>query len=266
MARSYILLGTTHQGPRETFPEARKHVAMALKIDDSLPEAHSALGLTYLFDDWNWAAAEREFKQAIESDPGVPLTRNIYGFYLAAMGRLPEALASVQRGQELDPLAAPRRHEVSMCYNWMRQPDQAITEAKRALELDPNFVLSFAELGRAYTQKGMYDEAIAAMKGQGHPRIRGFLGYTYAMAGRKEEAQKILDELKGLPQRRFGDAFALVRIHAALGEKKEAFEWLSKAQDERDPLVIWLKVDPTLDSLRSDPRFAQVLKDMGLPP
>ena len=266
LARSYILLGATHQGPRETFPEARKHVAMALKIDDSLPDAHTALGATYLFDDWNWAAAEREFKQAIESDPGVPVTRNLYGFYLAAMGRLQEALASFQRGQELDPLAAPRRNEVAMCYNWMRQPEQAIAEAKRALELDPTFFPAFGELGRAYAQKEMYDEAIAAIKDQKHPRIRGILGYVYVMAGRREEARKVLDELKGMPQRRFGDAFAMVRIHAALGEKDQAFEWLSKACDERDPLVIWLKIDPTVDNLRSDPQFAQVLEDMGLPP
>ena len=266
LAWSYILVGTMHQGPRVTFPEARKHVAIALKIDDSLPDAHAALGITYLFDDWNWAAAERELKQAIESDPSESRSRSMYGFYLAAMDRLPEALASIQRGQELDPLAAPRRNEVAMCYNWMCQPDQAIAEAKKSLELDPKFFLAFAELGRAYAQKKMYDEAIAAMKGQGHPRICGVLGYVYAVAGRKGDAQKELDELKGMPQRRFGDAFAMARIYAALGETNEAFEWLSRACDERDPLVIWLKVDPTLENLRLDPRFAQVLKDMGLPP
>ncbi len=266
LARSYTLLGSLHQGPRVTYQEARNHVALALKIDESLADAHSVLGVQYLFDDWNWAAAERELKQAIASDPNVPFTRNIYGFYLAAMGRLPEALVSIQRGQELDPLAAPRMYELALCYNWMRQSDQAIAKAKSALELDPNFVLAYFELGRAYTQKGMYDEAIAAMKDHKHPRIRGFLGYTFAMAGRREDAQKVLAELKGMPQRRFGDAFAMARIHAALGEKKEAFEWLSKACDERDPLVVWLKVDPTLDSLRSDPRFTQMLEDMRLPP
>jgi Flp pilus assembly protein TadD len=190
----------------------------------------------------------------------------MYGFYLAAMDRLPEALASVQRGQELDPLAAPRRNEVAMCYNWMRQPDQAIAEAKKALELDPKFFLAFAELGRAYAQKEMYDEAIAALKGQGHPRIRGVLGYVYAVAGRRGDAQKELEELKGMPQRRFGDAFAMARINAALGDTKEAFDWLSIARDERDPLVIWIKVDPTLENLRSEPQFAQVLKEMSLPP
>ena len=153
-----------------------------------------------------------------------------------------------------------------MCYNWMRQPDQAIAEAKRALELDPNFFLAFGELARALTQKGLYDEAIAAIKDQGHPRLRGLLGYVYAVAGRTGDAQKVLDELKGMPRRRFGDAFALVRIHAALGENDQAFEWLQKARDERDSLVIWLKVDPTLDNLRSDPRFNKVLEEMGLPP
>jgi Tfp pilus assembly protein PilF len=239
---------------------------MALEIDDALPDAHTALAITYLFDDWNWEAAERELKRAIGSDPGEPTSRSIHGFYLAAMNRLPEALASVQRGQELDPRAAPRRNEVAMCYNWMRQPDQAIAEAKKALELDPKFFLAFAELGRAYVQLKMYDEAIAVMKGQQHPRIRGVLGYVYAAAGRTEDAQKVMEELRGAPLRRFGDAFAMARINAALGENKLAFECLREACKERDPLVIWLNVDPTLQSLRHDPQFAEVLKEMDLPP
>src|SRR5713226_7673786 len=156
-----------------------------------------------------------------------------------------------------------------MCHNWMRQHDQAIAEAQKALALDPNFPLAYAELGLAYVEKGMPKEAIAKLHkapkgGQEQPRVRGILGYAYVAAEQKAEARKMLEELKGL-SKRYGYSYALARIHAALGEKDQAFEWLRNACDERDILVIWLKVDPTLDSLRSDPRFTQILKDMGLP-
>ena len=139
------------------------------------------------------------------------------------------------------------------------------------MELNPDFPLAYAELGTAYVQKGMPEQAIAELQktpkiGERHARVRGMLGYAYAAANKRNEAQKVLEELKGLSQGRFGFALPIARVHAALGEKVQAFEWLRKACDERDPHVIWIKVDPTLDSLRSDPQFAKVLKDMGLPP
>jgi tetratricopeptide (TPR) repeat protein len=271
LGRSYVLLGTIHRGPRATHSEARKHLARALEIDEALPEGHTALGAIYLFLDWNWPAAEREFKQAMTSDSSVGIARSQYGLYLAAMGRLPEALAAIRQGQELDPLAAPRRNEFAMCYNWMRQYDQAITEAHKTLELDPNFINAYGESGRAYTQMGLYEEAFAELrKGlnlrAGDPRFRGLFGYAHAMAGQKAEARRVLEELKDAAQLQYGSAFAIARIHAALGEKDQAFEWLQKACDERYAAVIWIKVDPTLDNLRSDPRFDQLVQDMKLPP
>ena len=257
-------------GPKKTFPDVRKHIDQALKIDPSIPEVHAQLGAFYMFGDWNWAAAESEIKRAIELDPNIPL-QSLYGFWLAAHDRLPDALASIRRGLEFDPLAAPRKNELAMCYNWMRQYDQAIIAAKEAIELDSNFVLAFPQLGLAYTQKRMHKEAIAelhvgASLAKGMPAIRGMLGYAYVAAGQKAEAQKELDDLKDASKLRFGSALAIARIHAALGEKDEAFKWLKEACNERDSLVIWLKVDPTLDNLRGDPRFAQLLIDMGLPP
>jgi TolB-like protein/tetratricopeptide (TPR) repeat protein len=269
MARSYVLLGSVHVGLRVTYPDVQRSVARALEIDESLPEAHSALAVIHLFHDWNWPAAERELKVVTGADDAslVP-SWNLYSFYLAAFGRLPEALAAARRGQEIDPLAVPRRNEVAMCHNWMRRYDQAIAEARRAMELDPNFFLAYRELGLSYAQKGMHAEAIETLeKGlevQDHPRLRGLLGYAYVLAGREAEARKVLEALRESP--RYGSAFAIARIHAALGERDQAFEWLRKACDERDSLVIWLKVDATMDNLRADPRFAGVLKSMGLPP
>lgn len=269
LGRAYLLLGSIHRGPRETHSEAKKWFSRALEIDKTLPEAHAGLAVIFLFHDWDWPAAERELKHAGEDDSRMT-NRTGYFFYLAAMDRLPEALIVVQRATDLDPLSARQRMELDMCYNWMRQYDLATKVALKALELDATFFFAYRELGLSYIQQGRYEEAIAELGkavnlGRGHPHLKGLLGCAYAAAGKKAEARQVLQEMTG-PKRRFGDAFAVVRIHAALGEKVEAFEWLQKACDERDAQVIWLKVDPTLDSLRSDPRFAQVLKNMRLPP
>jgi serine/threonine-protein kinase len=271
LGRCYLLLGSLHQGPRQTYPEARKYLTKAQEIDPSVPGAPSGLGTIYMFHDWNWSSAERLLKNpGGDLDPAQP-TRNMYGFYLAAQGRAAEALAVMREIEEIDSLPAPRRNELAMAYNWTRQYDQAIAEAQKALELDPNFPLAYAELGTAYVQKGMPEKAIAELRkaldrGQRHPRIRGVVGYAYATTGKTKEARIVLQELKELAERRFGCALGIARIHAALDEKTQAFDWLHKSCDERDPHAIWLKVDPTLDNLRSDPQFTQILKDMGLPP
>ncbi len=271
LARCYILQGTVHLGPRQTFPQARKCVADALKLDPDQADAHSSLGAIYLFEDWNWKEAEQELSLALRLDPNAILTWNIHGFWLAAHGRLPEALASIRRGQTLDPLAAARRNEVAMCYNWMRQHDDAIAEAEKALELDRDFPLAYAELGTALVQKGMCEKAIGELtkaleRGLQHPRIKGMLGYAYAVAGKTAEAKKELEELKIRAPKQYGAAAPIARIYAALGEKDQAFEWLQRACDERDSNIIWLKVEPTFASLHTDPRFAQVLQSMHLQP
>jgi serine/threonine-protein kinase len=278
-ARCQILRGTQFRGIRETGPEARKYIEQALKINEDQPEAHAALGALYMFLDWNWDASEREFKRAIEIDPDVLLTWNLYGFCLAARGRLTEAIAKLRHGQELDPLAAPRRFELAMCYNWMRDYDQAIVEARKALSLDPNLVRAYEQWGLALTQKSVaanlkrFDEETLAVLQKGvdfgkrQPLILGLLGYSYVAAGKVAEAHKLLQELDGLArERKYGSALALARIHAALGEKDQALEWLRKACDQRESETFFLKIDPTLDNLRSDSRFNQILKEMGLPP
>jgi tetratricopeptide (TPR) repeat protein len=225
--------------------------------------------MTYIVHDWDWDTAERELKQAIAVDVTTPLASTIYGFLLAAQERLPEALERIKQGQRLDPLAAPRRNELAMCYNWMRDYDQAIAEAKTALQLDPNFPTAHGELALALTLKGLAEEAIAELQKaprllREHPRTQGLLGYAQAMAGHTTESRIILEKLKDLAPARYGCAFAIARIHAALGERHQAFEWLQKACEERYVGVIWLKVDPTWDNLRSDPRFDAILQQMGL--
>jgi serine/threonine protein kinase/tetratricopeptide (TPR) repeat protein len=273
LGRCYVALGSLHRGPKTTYPEARKHLMKALDIDANLADAHAALGVINLFLDWNWPEAQRELKQGIDLDSDMPSWNpSYYGFYLAAMGQVPEALAVTRRSQELDPLAAPPRNHLAQCYTWMRQYDRAIAESQKALELNPNYGFAYRDLGLGYSQTGLHEKAIAALQQglkltTGQPWIQGLLGYAYARAEQPAEARRVLDDLKGFAANgRWGCAFGIARIHGALGEKDQAFEWLRKACDERDPQVVWLKVDPTLDSLRTDPQFAQVLKDMGLPP
>jgi serine/threonine-protein kinase len=192
-------------------------------------------------------------------------------FYQASQGRAEEALAVMKEYGDIGPLPAAQRNELAMAYNWAGKYDQAIDCAQKALELDPNFPLAYVSLGAAYLQKGQSDKAIAELRralehGVTHPGMQGVLGYAYANAGKIEEARKVLKDLTELAQGHFGCALSVAWIHAALGEKDQAFDWLHKACNERDPSVIFIKVDPGLQNLRSDARFAQILKDMRLPP
>src|SRR5439155_25598293 len=182
----------------------------------NLADAHSTLGIIHQFYDWDCAAAERELKKGLDLDSNMPsLTATYYGYYLAAPGRLAEALAAARRSQDLDALAAPPRNQLAQCYNWMREHDLAIVEAQKALELEPNYGLAYRELGLAYAQKGMHDKALEALRQglettKGHPWIQGLLGYTYAKARQPAEARLVLQELKeSAAKGRFGCAFAM---------------------------------------------------------
>jgi eukaryotic-like serine/threonine-protein kinase len=268
LAQCYVLLGNLYLGPRETFAEARRCALRALGIDNNVQAGHTFLGAVYLFHDWNWALAERELAQGESADPAA-LT--LYGFCLAALGRLREALEALKRGQELDPLRAAHRNELAMAYNWMGQFDLALNEAQKAFDLDPTFPLAYAELGVACVQLGRAADAIARLErvlelGEKHPSVQGTLGYAYAAAGKGPEARKMVTDMCAMAPGRFGFALPIARILAALGELDQAFVWLQKACDERTPFVIWLKVDPTFTALRSDARFARLLQSMGLPP
>jgi TolB-like protein/Tfp pilus assembly protein PilF/tRNA A-37 threonylcarbamoyl transferase component Bud32 len=270
LGQCYIVLGNLFEGPKNTFPEVKKHLDKALAIDPTLPEAHLQMGVYHLFS-WNWAAAERELKHAIEVNPSLAQDfPSPYGLYLGAMGRPAEALDYFQGAQKIDLLSGHASSQLSLGYLWLRQYDRAIVEARKALELDPHFLLAAGDLGLAYSQKGMHKEAVAELnqavsmaKGTLRARMLGLLGYAYAAAGRKADAGKVLAELKE-SSTRYGHSFSMARIHAALGEADQAIEWLQRACEEREPGVIWLKVDPTVDNLRTDPRFDDLLMHMGL--
>jgi TolB-like protein/Flp pilus assembly protein TadD len=275
LADAYTVLGSfgiSALAPREAFPRAREAAARAMEIDATLAEAHAALANSLAYYYWDWAEARREFMRAFELKPGCTTAHHWYGLiYLTSMGRLDEAFAEIKRAHELEPLSLSINTDFGFLPYLMRQYDRAIEEYRKALELDQSFVYTHWKLGLAYEQKAMYDEAIAefqkaiALSG-GSAQALVLLGHAYAVSGRRTEALKVLDELNELSKRRYVSSYRVAAIHLGLGETERAFEWLERAVEERDAWLVWLKVDPVLDALRADPRFADLVRRVGLTP
>ena len=254
--------------PKEAYPKAKEAALKALEIDDTLAEAHTSLAIVKAGYDWHWSGGEREFQRAIALNPDYAMAHMWYGFTLALMGRFDEAIAEAKRALELDPLSLNINWFLGLVYIFARQYDQAIEQYRKALELDPNFFMLHAFLGIAYVHKSMYKEGIAefekAVAISPSNLSLSFLGYGYAAAGRRVEAQKVLDKLNELSKRKYVPALHRAIIYAGLVEKDKAFEWLEKAYEERYTIAI--KVNPVFDPLRSDPRFKDLLRRMNLEP
>jgi tetratricopeptide (TPR) repeat protein len=271
LAHSYTVLGSIGQlSNRDALSRARTAVMKALEIDESLPEAHAVLAEVQSRLDWDWAGAERGFKRALELNPNSANAHDGYSFYLAQMGRSEESMAHAKRAVELDPLTPGRRHGIVWAYYFARQFDQALKVYREMLEFDPNLGNPYLS-GWIYREKGMYEEAIAEFRqilkqSPGAPFALGHLGNAYARAGRVREARECLRKLKQRSNADKVGTYEVAFIYAGLGEKDQAFEWLEKAYEERDQGLSFLKVDPTLDPLRSDPRFQDLLRRMNFPP
>ena len=274
LADTYDLLGasdaTGAMPPNEALPKAKAAALKALEIDDALAEAHVSLAHVHYYYDRDWTAAEREYKRALELNPNYPIAHQWYAVYLMSAGRFDEALAQTRRAQELDPLSLP----INMTLGWVllnaRQYDQSIEQLRKTLEMDPHFILTHHRLGLVYEQKGKYDEAIAEFRevinlSAGKPLGITALAHAYALAGKRAEAQKTLVESQEISKQRYVSSAAIALIYAALGDKDQAFTWLEKADKERDGTLARLKVDPRFDSLRSDPRFADLERRIVIP-
>jgi TolB-like protein/Flp pilus assembly protein TadD len=240
----------------------------ALEIDETLGEPHAALGSYNLYYRWDGPAAEREFKRSIELSPNYPDGHAGYADYLGQVGLFDEAITEKRRALELDPLAPVFSRELAWMFLYARHYDQAIEQLKKTLELDPNSVDAHLAMGLAYLQKGMLPEAISETeKGQALWPNTAYpapsLGYVYARAGKKKDAQEILDQLSKGDRPR---AYQIATIYMALGEGQQTLSWLEKAYGQRSSFLRWLKVDPRFDPLRSDSRFADLLRRVGLPP
>jgi serine/threonine protein kinase/Tfp pilus assembly protein PilF len=271
IADCYDLLGWyDYLPPEEAFPRARAAAEKALEMDDTLAEANASLGWISANYEWDWRTAESKYKRAIELNPSYATVHQWYAEYLSYMGRHDESITEAKRAQELDPLSIIINNDLGQVLYYARQYDQAIEQLQKTLELDANFVVAHFFLAFLYAQKAMYDEALAEVQkamdlSAGDDSLMlAQLGAIYSYSGRRDEANKVLDELHQLSKQRYVSPFYMALIYMGFGQKDQAFEWLERAYKERDHWLETLKVHPWLDSLRPDPRFRALLKRIGL--
>jgi len=263
--------GILTRGPRDARLKARQWAEEALKLDDTLAEAHTALARVAQ-QEWDWAGAEREYQRAIELNPSDPLARIWYAIYLYAMQRFEEAVAQAERAQRLDPVSPLVNTWAGAAYFFAGRPEEAMVSWQKALELDPSYSDASIVLARTYVTKGLYLQAIAELQkarifNPREPFIVGALAHAYARAGQREEALKLLGELKRIEAERGSiPTFSFIWAYAGLNDKEHAFAWLEKSYQERRDRMVWLNVDPLLDPLRPDPRFHELVRRVGLLP
>jgi TolB-like protein/Tfp pilus assembly protein PilF len=272
LADTYLSGSDLGLSPKEALSKARSLATKALELDPKLGEGHGSLATIKYENDWDFAGADREFKQAIQLSPSLGNAHHFYSHFLLGMGRFDESLLESQRFLELDPISpAPNLH-LGFHYLVSRQYDQAIAQYLKTLQMDPNYAEAHQQLADAYLQRGRYADAIGELERARDlrgtsPSSTALLALAYAATGRKEEAQKLLAELQKQSQ---VSAYSVARVYAGLGDREASFAWLEKAYQEHSELVsaadISLKVDYRFDSLRSDPRFADLLRRIGFPP
>ena len=256
--------------PKDAFPEAKAAALKALEIDETLAEARTSLAFIKFRWDWDRLEAEKEFLSAIKHRPSYASAHQWYSSYLAAFERFDEAIAEAKRTQELEPLSLIARSHLAWILYIAGRNDEAIAECKKMLDVDPNFFPARRYLGLAYEQMGRYEEAISefdkGVKLSGSPLMLALLGHAYAASGKTAEARRVLAELEQLKGQKYVSPYTIATIYAALGAKDQAFDQLEKAYEDRDIWLMNLKVDPVLGNLRSDRRFPDLLRRVGLAP
>jgi len=269
MSYYYALIDDLAVAPAEVMPKAKEAARKALELDDSLVEAHVELGTVYFFYDFDWPAAEREFLRAIGLNPNYAPAHEYYGWYLISLGRIDQAIQEGQRAVELDPLSAEIHSILGWDLYFARRYDQAAVEVQKSLELNPDYPLGYCFLGQVYAQQGRFDDAIAAQRkaaelfgGASWPLAE--IAHDYALAGKLSEARQAVRDLLTRAQRFHVSLYGIATAYAALGDKDQAFVQLEQAYAQRSWFLDNLKVDPELDSLRSDPRFQGLLGRMNL--
>jgi tetratricopeptide (TPR) repeat protein len=270
MANAYYWLSSTYTPPTEVMPKAKAAAAEALARDALLGDAHALLGYVTAAYDWEWAAAEGLFRRAVECDPKSANVHTFYGLYLTQQGRTEQALAELRQTRELDPLTPEIAGYPALALYLARRPDQAIRELEETLARSKETYSLYAYLGLNYELKGDYVAAVRAFETvrekEPNPDGLGQLGHAYARAGRRDDARRVLDDLKRLRKGRYVSSYNDALLHAALGETDTAFDSLERATEERADWVACLNVDPRLDQLRPDPRFDALLRRVRLRP
>jgi TolB-like protein/Tfp pilus assembly protein PilF len=272
VALVYVLLGHelfAFRHPQDTYPKAKAAARAALELDDTLAEAHAVLGDTHLRYDWDWAAAEREHRRAIELNPNYPTDRVWYSHYLLPMGREEESLAQSKKALELDPLNLTANMHLGWHYFYTGQNELAIEQLHKTLELSPTFVLASHFLGQVYEQQMRFDEAIEQFKkavelyGRAPVHVAA-LAHGYAASGRRAEAEGLLQELRS--SQGYVPSYEIAVIYAGLDQRDEALTWLERAYEQKDSSwLVDMALDPRLQALRSEPRFQDLARRLGLP-
>jgi len=264
-----LLAGYWLVEPAQVWPKAKADALRAVELNPKLPEAYVALGAVKGFYECDWTGAGRDFRSALDLRPQFAEGHLRYGFYFMATRNLRDALGEVRRALQLDPLSQAANAAEAMVLAYSGQHDAAIQRCREALEMDPNFIELHYVLGIALQSKGLPDEAVAAFENAARvshraPLILGWLGGAYASAGRRDDALRIANELMQPGPGGFIVPLPLAVVHAGLGDKDQAFEWLNRAADAHDSLLSYVQVVPTYDSLRDDPRYPQLLNRLGL--
>ncbi len=276
-ALAYAGLADTYNGlsffnvlpSREVMPKAKAAAVKALELDDRLAEAHVSHGLVSFAYDRDWPVAGKHFERALALNPAYGDAHVAYSLYLGALGRSEEALAEMKRALELDPASPVTDHMMAVQLYFARRFDQAIEQCRKTQEMDPNFPPTHWVLGDAYAAKGMYREALTeyekyAALSPGNPLALADLGYAHARLGERNQALRVLEQLRAASTQRYVPAVSYALVYVGLGEKEQAFTWLEKACEERTNFLAYLKVHAIWDPLRSDPRFADLLRRIGL--
>jgi serine/threonine-protein kinase len=269
IAQAYYQLSNLFMPPKEAMPRVRQAAEKALSLDDSLPEAHSSLALALVWFDWKFAAGEKEFQRAVELNPNDADSHRQYGDYLVATGQFDRGIAEKRTAERLDPLSLNASWDVGRALYYAGRYDEAVEQAKRTLELDPRFPYGYYLQGQVATLRGNKTEAVAmlqkAMELAGRTQLLiATWGFANARIGNVEEARKAMRELN-TPSAKYRLPLFLARIHAALGENDDAFRYLGQVFEDRSESIVWLKVDPTFETLHADPRFAALVKRIGMP-
>jgi TolB-like protein/Tfp pilus assembly protein PilF len=270
LADTYTFMGDSeYVAPREVWQKAKDAATQALRIDDSLPEAHISLALVQENYDWDWAGAEAEFRKAIQLNPNSATAHHWYGDCLTKLRRFEEARQELKKAQELDPLSLLINTSVGRQLYFARQYAGAIEQLQKTLQMDQNFVPAQHAIEAAYAQNGMYKDAVAERQKvltlSGNPDLAAAIGEDYTQSGYSGVMQSWLEGLKEVSKRGYVSAYNIAEIYARMREKTQALIWLEQAIDQRDSKLTYIRVEPAFDQMRSDPQFQHIAQRLGMP-
>lgn len=254
---------------KDASPKAKAAALRAVQLDDSLAEAHTSLATMNFNYDWNWPATEKELQRALEINPSYATAHQRKSLYLIAMGRSAESIAEMNRARELDPMSVSINFSLGWRLYFARRYDEAITQLRNTLEMDPDSVLAHVVLGDVYEAKHQFREALAELQSAAvisgnKPLVLGALGHVYGSMGNRNEALRIIDQLQAESATVYVSPVHLAQVYAGLGDSASAMRWLERAYQDRSNDLVFLKVDPQFDTLRSEPKFTELLKRIGL--